>query len=175
MKIAPAVFWGLILIFIGVSIIFKIIAGISLVRFLIGFFLIFIGLLILFGKNIFISNRINNFFNNQKISFPEDGKEYNVVFGKNRFDFSQFKFNFDEPVKITINTVFGYTEVKVPVDIPLKIKINAVFSEGRFPDKSSVVFGSTYYTSPSFNKNTNYFYIEGNVVFGDLIFKNSFD
>jgi predicted membrane protein len=174
MKIAPGVFWGLLFVFVGLSIIIRILFDISLFRIFLGLFLVFIGVLIISGKKDFLKSKkkeFNNFFDQGFIrQTPEDKNEYNVIFGSSRFDFSEFIFKDEKPVRIEVNAIFGSAEIKIPKNIPVRIKMNAVFSGGSLPDNQQVVFGTSYYTSPSYNRSEKHFFIEGNVVFGNLVF-----
>ncbi len=172
MKIHPGFFWGLILVIIGVSIIFRIFFNINLFRVLIAVLLIIAGIFILFGtKGIFRyrSTGKENIFSERIIhEVPKDKTEYNVVFGKTVYDFRDFEFTEDKSVRIRLNTIFGTSQIRIRKDIPVKVKIDAAFSGADTPDGNTIVFGTSYYFTPSFRESDKHFYIEADVVFGHL-------
>ena len=172
MKINPGFFWGLILVIIGVSIIFRIFFGINLFRVLFALILMLTGILILFGtKGLFKyrSTGKENFFSDRIVhETPKDKTEYNVVFGKTVYDFRDFEFTEDKTVRIRLNTIFGNSLIRINNDIPVKIKIDAAFSGAATPDGNTIVFGTSYYFTPSYREGDKHFYIEADVVFGHL-------
>jgi predicted membrane protein len=178
MKMAPAVFWGILLVIIGLSIIFRILFDINLFRVLLGVILILIGIKILVGnKGIFNFGPVKGdvIFSSRTISEPPGNKaEYNVVFARSVFDYRKVYFKKDKPVKIKINTIFGATEIKVNEDSPVKIKVNAVFAGAKLPDGNTVVFGSGGWQGNTFDPDGNYMIIEADVVFGSLEVKSNY-
>ena len=172
MKINPGFFWGLILVIVGVSIIFRIFFGINLFRILFALFLILTGILILFGTKGLLRYRSTgkeNYFSERIVhETPKDKTEYNVVFGKTVYDFRDFEFTEDKTVRIRLNTIFGSSQIRINNDIPAKIKIDAAFSGAVTPDGNTVVFGTNYYFTPSYREEDKHFYIEAEVVFGHL-------
>ena len=75
-------FWGLILIVIGLSIIFRIFFDINVFRIVIAIVFILIGIKILIGKPVLhASGNENDVFFGEKMisSMPEDGMTYNTV------------------------------------------------------------------------------------------------
>jgi len=172
MRMAPAVFWGILLVIIGLSIIFRIIFNINLFRVLIAVIFILIGIKILVGdKGIFNFSAVKNdvIFSGRTFSeMPDNKTEYNVVFTRSGFNYRNINFKKDKPVKIKINTIFGATEIKVDEDSPVKVKVNAAFAGAKLPDGSTIVFGTSEWEGNSFDESRNYLYIEADVVFGSI-------
>lgn len=172
MKINPGFFWGLILVIIGISIIIRIFFGINLFRVLFAVLLIFLGVLILFGTKGLFRYRLTgkeNFFSERIVhETPKDKTEYNVVFGKTVYDFRDFEFIDDKTVRIRLNTIFGNSHIRISNDMPVKIKIDAAFSGASTPDGNTIVFGTSYYLTPSYREADKHLYIEAEVVFGHL-------
>ena len=173
---APGVFWGILLVIIGLSIIFRIVFDINLFRVLIAVFLILIGIKILVGdKGIFNFRTVKSdvFFGERSFSGTPDNKtEYNVIFGKSEFDFRDIDFRDEKPIRLKINTIFGGAVIKVNEDAPVKIKVNAAFAGARMPDGNTVAFGSSQYTSSNFDVSRNYLFIDASVVFGGVEVKS---
>ena len=176
MKMAPAVFWGIILVVIGLSIIFRIIFDINLFRVLIAVFLILIGIKILIGnKGIFNFSTVKSdvIFGDRKFSeMPDNKTEYNVIFSRSEFYYKDINFKKDKPVKIKINTIFGATEIRIDENSPVKVKVNAVFAGAKLPEGNTVVFGSSEWAGKTFDTSRNYLYIEADVIFGSIEVKN---
>ena len=166
-------FWGLILIVIGLSIIFRIFFDINVFRIVIAIVFILIGIKILIGKPVLhASGNENDVFFGEKMisSMPEDGMTYNTVFGKTTYDFRDIKLE-GEDARITISTVFGSTDIILPPSVPVKIKAEAAFAEARMPNHNTVAFGSIIYVSDNVSDTASVLEIEAHVVFGALVIK----
>jgi hypothetical protein len=172
MKMAPAVFWGILLVVIGLSIIFRIVFDVNLFRVLIAVIVILIGIKILVGgKGIFNirTDRNDVIFNERTFAeTPENKAEYNVVFARSVFDYRKAGIRGNRPVKVKINTLFGSTIIKVDENTPVKIKVDAVFAGAKLPDGNTIVFGSGFWQGDSPEPDGNYMIIDVDVVFGSL-------
>lgn len=172
MKMAPGFFWGLILIFIGLAIIFRIVFDVNLFRIVIAVVIILIGIRILLGKS-WIPERSkkdkDTFFSERTYKeMPADRTEYNVIFGKSVYDFTGMDVKLQETVSIKINVIFGAAIIRINPDMPVKIKSEAVFGGSRMPDGNTVAFGNITYNTDSFKREDPHFYIESDVVFGGI-------
>lgn len=177
MKMGTGIFWGILLILIGLGIVIRVVFNIDfpLMKFIIAFFFIFIGVKIIFGNfNVFDkrSGEKTTIFSESRIDgLDEKYKEYNVLFGSSVVDLRGIDLS-ESSKEIKINTVFGSTIVKVDNEIPLQIKADAAFASAELPNGNSSVFGTSYYNSETFRSDTNYLYIRADVVFGDLRIKS---
>jgi hypothetical protein len=170
MKMGATFFWGLIFILIGVGLIIKVIFNIDfpVVKFVIAFILIIIGIKVLMGN---LGSPRNEHTCLHDVVFRDahingaDNEEYNVVFGKGVFNLTDTVIN-GSPVHIKINTVFGGTIIRVRKDTPVEVRIDAVFAGAQLPNGNSSVFGTTIYQSPGLDKTKNYLQVEANIVFG---------
>jgi membrane protein implicated in regulation of membrane protease activity len=110
MKMAPGLFWGVLLILIGLAAIFRVVFDVNLFGVLFALFLIFVGVSMLVGKPwMFHGHRDehNTMFDDRSVvDQPRDNAEYNVIFGRSVYDFRDVKFPDNEPIRIKINTVF---------------------------------------------------------------------
>jgi len=169
---APGFFWGLVLIFVGLAIIFRVVFDINLFRMIIAILIILFGIRILVGKN-WMPDRSNRtrdtLFSDQKYyEIPADKTEYNVVFGKSVYDFSGPDSILHDTVRIKINVVFGAAIIKINRDMPVRIRSEAVFGGSRMPDGNTVAFGSINYSTRSFSQHSPHLYIDSDVVFGGI-------
>lgn len=161
-------FWGIILILIGVSIIVRVLFNIDLPVFRIVFALIIIyfGVKILTGGNWIKTNGKTAIFDNKTMNVATDGTEYNVIFSKARIDAdSKLQENGE---KLEINSVFGSTVLKISSVVPTMVKVSAAFSTTYLPDGNSISFGSYTYKNSSFSPNSPYRLIEANAVFSSF-------
>lgn len=164
-------FWGLLIILIGVSIIINVTFNIKLplFRIIAALIFIFIGLSILFKG--FGPNKSNDvIFNKSELAYQSDNKEYNVIFGKGNIDLSSLK-EVPENTTLEINCIFGEGDVILNTDIPVKLKIDSAFASAQAPDGNSITFGNYTYKTESFDTNKPYLKIKANVVFGALNFR----
>ena len=169
------IFWGVILIIIGLSIILRIFLDVNVFRIVIASVFILIGIKMLIGRQVFhyhgddrhvaFGERIIN-------SAPEDGTEYSTVFGKTVYDFRNAT-NFPTgETKISVNTVFGETDILLPKDVEVQVKADAAFANAMMPNGNTISFGSTMYDSDvSDTGNFPRVKINASVVFGNLKIK----
>ena len=169
---APGVFWGILLVIIGLSIIFRLVFDVNLFRVVIAVFLILVGIKILVGdKGIFNfkSQKDDILFGERTFTATPDNKtEYNVIFGRSEFDFRDIDFKDGKPISLRVHNVFGSSVIKLSKDTPVKIKTNSAFAGAKMPDGNSTAFGTSIYSSENFDSGGTYLYIEADVVFGNL-------
>jgi len=174
-------FWGIILILIGLAIVIKVIFKIDLPIFkvILAFIFIYVGIRILMGgfgwshwgqhqrhsetDAVFSERYVNN--------FSEGDNQYNVVFGKTTLDLRDTTL-LQEKSRIEVNVVFGGCEVLLNKGMQYKIKVDAAFGGAQLPeDKGVGGFGSSVYTSDGFDESKPYVYIKSSVVFGGMEIK----
>jgi predicted membrane protein len=174
MKMGAGLFWGVILIVIGLSLILRIFFDISVFRIVFACVLIFIGIKLLIGRRIFapLSDENQVFFGERIYkSMPHNNSEYNTIFSKTTYDFREFDTLNEANSKINFNTVFGNTEVLLPKNLNVKIKADAVFASAKLPDGNTIAFGTGNYSTENFESAPSKLTIEANVVFGNLELK----
>lgn len=164
------VFWGVLLIILGLCAIFKTIFHINISLFRIGFALliIYIGLSMLFKESPWRAERNTVLFDNRVLVLEEED-EYNVIFGRGLFDLTTLPSD-NRARRITLNVVFGEGVIKIKRDAPLTIKVNSVFSGARLPDGNRITMGEYIYRSGEKTENKERVLVEVNVVFGSLVF-----
>lgn len=166
-------FWGILLILIGLGIVIRVVFNINfpVVKFVIAFFFILIGIKLLFGGfNFWHSNIEGNttIFSESKINgLKEKYKEYNVIFGSSVIDLRNIDLS-DGSKEIEINTIFGNTTLIIDKETPVKIKSDVVFASSKLPRENTSAFGTGHYESDNFNKDANHIYIKADIVFGEL-------
>ncbi len=175
MKMGAGIFWGIILILIGLGIVIRVVFNVDfpVFKFIIAIFFIFLGLRMMFGSfGIFHFNfKKNDIVFNEKFvrGNPEDN-EYNVIFGKGVFDFRDVDLS-EGTVKVKINTIFGGSEILINSDTPVRINADAVFAGAQLPEGNTAVFGSSNYTSDNYSEGIPHLYLKVDVVFGGVEIK----
>jgi predicted membrane protein len=175
MKMGSALFWGILLIILGFSFIFKIVFNIDFPFFkvFVAFIFIFIGLRILFGGfgiSNFNTGEQDVVFGDRIFENFEDRKEYSVVFSKGTFDFRDFDLE-GETKRIKISTVFGGSQIKLPKDLPVRVSLDGAFSGADLPNGSSAVFGSSTWESKTYKADEPHLRLKVDVVFGGINFR----
>ncbi len=165
-------FWGALLLLLGVALIIKVVFNVDfpIGKVLIGIFFILLGVKFLLGRTFHWEGKVGpneTIFNERIYENPERGKEYSVVFGKGVYDFTDVDLS-KGIFRAKVSTVFGGSVIKIRRDMPVKIDADAVFAGAELPDGNTAVFGSTYYTSDSYNPDSAYLHIKADVVFGGV-------
>lgn len=174
MKMDSGLFWGLLLIIIGLSLILKVVFHIDfpVVKLIVAFFFIYIGIKILvgnFGVSMFKAGPHDVAFGEG--SFREifqPAKEYHVVFGKGNFDFRNVQLPDSGHTEVKISTVFGASEILLNSATPVRVKSEAAFSGTQLPNGNSAVFGTVTYESENFDELKPYLLLKTEVVFGGV-------
>ena len=173
MKMGAGLFWGILLILIGIGIVIRVVFNINfpIVKFVIAFFFIFIGIKLLVGNFNITGNNSDGettIFSESKIYGTNDTyKEYNVIFGGTVIDLRDIDLSKGSK-EIKLNTIFAGSVLKVNEEVPIKIKAEAAFANVNLPNGNTTAFGTAKYESETFSKDTNYLYVKVDVVFGDF-------
>lgn len=165
-------FWGALLLLLGVSLIIKVIFNVDfpVFKILVGAFFVFLGLKILFGRVLIPEGKIGpneTIFTERTYDFPEKDREYSVVFGKGVYDFTNVDLS-EGDFKVKVSTVFGGSVIKIDDDMPLRIDADAVFAGAELPDGNHAVFGSSHYSSDNYRPDSAALKIKVDVVFGGV-------
>ncbi len=171
---SASLFWGLILILIGISIIIKIVFNIdfSIFRVIIALVFIYFGIRLFIGRDFSFYHDNSDeqliLFSKRHVSHIDDGKEYNVIFGEGRFDLSKFSVPDSEVVHFKLNTIFAGSEIILNPEIPVEINSNTVFGGTRMPNTNASAFGIASYKNDTAKKSKAKIIIETNTIFGGL-------
>jgi predicted membrane protein len=164
------IFWGAILILLGISVILRVVLGIHfpIFRLLIAILVIYFGIRLLIGAPLCKVNRGAGtvMFKESRIEATTAGK-YDIVFGKGVIDLTDVKLE-KETVKKEVNTVFGAAVIKINPEMPVKIVANSAFASTKFQDGNIITFGKYTYATKSFRETEKHLLVETNAVFGSL-------
>lgn len=174
---SATLFWGILFIIVGLSLVLKIIFHIdfSIFRVIVAFFLIYLGIRLYIGKDFSLfpdTDKDNQMvFSEKTIKTVESGKEYNVIFGGAKFDLHDMQIPDSSTIHIKINTIFGGSQIVLNPDIPVHVNSSTVFAGTKMPDGNTSAFGSLNYESDTVKKGRPRLIIETATVFGGLHIK----
>lgn len=165
-------FWGLLLVILGLSLIFRIVFNIDfpLLKIVIAFVLIFLGIRILFGSFggfRFQHGENDTIFGEKRYYHTQGDRDFNLVFGKGTYDFRGYDTGGSRK-KIKISDVFGACVIKLDKDLPVRIKVESAFAGVQLPNGNSAVFGSSTYESQNFDPDKPFMDLKIEVVFGGV-------
>jgi predicted membrane protein len=165
------IFWGSILILLGISVIIRIVFNVHvpLVRIVFALILIYFGIRVLMGGSWCRSTCSTNtvLFSEVKTEFTKDSNEYNIIFGKGSVSFTDSALAAKNR-RIKVNTIFGAGEIKINPALPAVIKVSSAFSGAKMPDGAIISFGEYTYKTKAFSENAPALRIDATVVFGAL-------
>lgn len=167
--IYSGVFWGVIIVLIGLSILLNVVFGIRVPFFRIAFalFLIWLGITLLTGRTFWSREKNKAIFEEKRIDSITPHSKYDIVFAKGVVDLSKVTLE-DKIYKVEVNTVFGSGTIEIDPTLPTKIIVNSVFAGASMPDGNTIAFGQYTYKSDSLKEDKNYLLVKANVVFGGL-------
>ena len=169
---ASGLFWGIVLMLIGLGIVIRIVFNVDLPIFklLVAFFFIWLGLRIMLGDRGMLHFRATKndvvFNENSFNEINNENKEYNVIFGKAIYDFRELEVK--GKTKIHLNAIFGGAEIKLKKGAAYRIVTESVFGGIKLPNGNTSVFGTTHYQSDNFNPDSAHLFIKAEVVFGGI-------
>ena len=162
------VFWGILLIFIGIlsiiNVLFKV--NIPIFRLVVALFFIYLGIRILMNGSGCVKEG-TVLFNDCRIEDLNPSEGYNIIFGRGVIDLSDIS-PAGKNAAVNVDIVFGAGVLKINPEIPTKIIVNSAFAGVRLPDGSVNSFGTYTYKTKSFKEDADYVNIHVDVVFGSL-------
>ena len=166
-------FWGLLLVVLGLSLIIRIVFNIHfpLFRIVLAFIFIYIGIRILFGSwSIQKWNKASTdtIFQEKRYTNLTSDKEYNVIFGKATYDLRDIHLTDNLPLRLKINTIFGATVLRIYKDTPVSISVNAAFGGAKLPNGNTTVLGTSKYESDNYRTDSARLELQLDVVFGGV-------
>ena len=169
--ITSGIFWGSVLVLIGISVIVRVIFNIDIpvFRIVVGLLFIYFGIQLLFGISFKAPRRTNRkIHDNSGRDVLNKSTEYNIVFSSGNVDLSEWKDILND-TRISVNVVFGSATIWIDPEIHLQIENNTVFGETIFPGESISFFGSKKLNLGDTRYKT--LYLETNTVFGSVEMK----
>jgi predicted membrane protein len=166
--ISSGIFWGLLLVLIGLSIIIKVIFHIDIpvFRIVIGLLLLYFGFQIIFGSSIRTKKKVvieNKSY--REYSTKSHSNEYNIIFSNGTIDLSDWQEKLSGNY-IEVNVIFGSGLILIDPKMNLQIEANTVFGEAILPNNKVTFLGSKKeYTG---TKDSDLLYLAINTIFGNV-------
>ncbi len=160
-------FWGSILVLLGLSVILKAVFHINIPVFRIAFGLviIYMGIRVLTGGHFGRVSDNTVLFEESRVEMSAISDEYNVLFGKGVIDATNRPE--DRKVrKVEVNTIFGHSTIKISTGVPTIVKVSSAFGGCRLPDGTMVSFGEYTYRNKAAQQSEAVTIIKSSVVFG---------
>ena len=157
-------FWGAIVVLIGITIILNGVLGIRIpiIRIVFGLLLIYWGISLLIGARFGRSHTA--VFSDAEIKAISAGKQ-DIIFGRGVIDLTGIVLR-EGINRYEVNTVFGASVIKVDRSMPVKVVASAAFAGVKLPDGGNVAFGESTWRSPNLKEDSTYLLVKTDVVFG---------
>lgn len=181
---ARKMFWGILLLSLGVLIIIQQIFHIDLpiIRILFGVLLVYLGIKIIFGSfglsfNVFqYEPKITDssvLFSKTTFKARENkeaslNKDYSTVFGESTLDLSDLNEN-DLKETIKIENAFGKTKIKTNPDFPIYAIVSVGFGSVKIRDQKINAFGEMNFKSPNYSEGKPHLKLNIDCAFGEVI------
>ncbi|MDP4093192.1 MAG: hypothetical protein Q8920_07500 [Bacillota bacterium] len=165
------IMWGFFFILAGVLLMINQLTDIDIpvFRTLFGLLIMFIGFSILFKRKHYdySYNKKDAVFDDVHTEASSSNFEkYSVVFGKQTVDASNMILDTNKKIKFEV--VFGEGTLLLDPDTPVIIKADAAFGNVDLPNNEQFSFGSRTYEFGIIDRNEPYLEISANAVFGRL-------
>lgn len=166
--IFSGLFWGILVILIGISIILNSVFHLNIPIFKIFFalFFIYLGISMITGTNTGHKDEKTAIFTELKDIKPTQN-EFNTIFASTNIDLKDLK----RAEEFRSNTVFGSTTITIDSKKPIKIIASSAFGEIKLPNKDTANFGEITYTTKSYKDDKNSIVVYTSVVFGGVEIK----
>ncbi len=160
-----SLFWGILIILIGLSIVLKHAFNINfpIIRLFLGVIVILIGFKLIVG-----SSAKSHVRSRKHVSSYYSSKEFDVIFGSRTLDLTKLSDLSSFPGEISV--VFGNALVILPDSINLEVFSTTVFGSTILPDRTYAGFGEDRYVIGKDNQ-APLQRLETNTVFGRLEFE----
>ncbi|MBC8385639.1 MAG: hypothetical protein H8E57_09010 [Candidatus Cloacimonetes bacterium] len=165
-----SLFWGILLVLLGLSVILKAFFKIDIpvFRTIFAVIIIYWGVKMLFGGFHFKTDNNTVMFNSSRMSSKGQNDEYNIIFGSSEIDLTTIDVA-EKSVYARANVVFGSGVIYIDPQVPTIIRVSTVFAESKLPGRTVSFFGDYVYRSADFSKADNHLTLKIDVVFGSVL------
>ena len=169
MGLFSAGFWGIFLIILGVALIVKYVLNIDFPvgRVMISLLLIYIGVVLLFGRNHFQGHGHKVMFNDARTDYSEAQNKYECVFGKATLDLSDVKLENDKQIKVSC--AFGEYIILLNPEMNYEIQSSSAFGSFTMPGNQNHSFGNATFHNKNFDSSIPKLIIKAEVAFGNMV------
>jgi predicted membrane protein len=171
-SIIDGVFWGVLLICLGVWFIVRryVPVQIPIVRIIFAVFFIYLGVRVLAHGPGF-RDRNTAVFSDTVMEYNDvpgaRKNDYNVIFGTSVVDLTGVTVA-SETIRQEVNVIFGSGTLKIKAGTPVRVDMSSAFGTVEAPNGSSVAFGDNVYVTPEYKDGEKHLRVRANTVFGKL-------
>ena len=163
-------FWGVMLVLFGISMILRAVFNldIPIFRIIFALIIIYFGVKLLLGRQAFKNETNYSMFRSSTVTMKESGGEYDVIFGQSNIDLSNIDVSGGSK-KVSVDVVFGSGHLLIDPEIPMKLNVSTVFADCKLPHRNISFFGDSNYKTPAYVEGENYLLLNIDVVFGNVV------
>jgi Cell wall-active antibiotics response 4TMS YvqF len=168
-SIVDGIFWGALLIILGVWFIVRrsVPVHIPVIRIIVAVLFVYAGVRIL-ARGPVSADRNTAVFSESTMSYsPERGREYNLIFSSGSVDLSQAAPS-GASIHAEVNVIFGSGTLRINPSLPVRVSMSSAFGSVESPNGRSVAFGEMVYTTTSYREGAPALEIHATAVFGRL-------
>jgi hypothetical protein len=160
-------FWGSVLILLGISVIIRVVFHIHIpvFRLVFALVLIYLGVRMLFGGFGCRMREHGTWFGHSRVAASGLTEEHSVIFGTADIDATGPVTN-AKGRDLKINAVMGSCTLRISKNTPTSINISSAFSSVHTPDGSRAAFGESLYRNKAVGSADSVRNIDLRVVFG---------
>ena len=166
-------FWGILIIFIGISIIINHVFKVDfpLFKVIISLVIIYFGVSLLLGSFNFKSGSSgdqSSVFTSQNYApdLIDQNQEYNSLFGSSKIDLRDTNFEANN-IEIEVNAVFGSIKLYLPENVKVRIKASSAFGSVRSKEHQQDGIGDQEFSDGSKTSDVEVT-VKANAVFGSV-------
>jgi len=169
LSIVDGVFWGTLLIVLGVWFILRraLPVHIPVIRIVIAVLLVYAGVRILARGPVTPEGNTAVFSESVMRYAPQEGREYNLIFSRGSVDLSDAHPG-GQTIHAEVNVIFGSGRLRISASDPVRVAMSSAFGSVESPSGRSVAFGDTIYTTPSYREGAPALEVHATAVFGRL-------
>jgi predicted membrane protein len=169
-SIFDGVFWGVVLIAVGVWFLVRryVPVNIPVFRIIIAVIFVYIGIRVLI-QGPAIRDRNTVVFTESTLPYtPASGHDYNVIFGSGTVDLTTAVVG-QTGNHAQVNVIFGTGVLRLNPSLPIHVSMSSAFGTVEAPNGRSVAFGDSDYNTPSYKPGSPALDIKATAVFGRLV------
>ena len=169
LSIVDGVFWGTLLIVLGVWFIIRrsIPVHIPVIRIVVAVLLVYAGVRLLVKGPVTPEGNTAVFSESIMRYAPDHGREYSLIFSSGSVDLSEAR-PAAQSLHAEVNVIFGSGQLRINPADPVRVSMSSAFGTVESPGGRSVAFGDMVYSTPSYREGAPALEIHATAVFGRL-------
>jgi hypothetical protein len=167
MIVFSGIFWGVVLILLGIGVIVNITlkTRIPFFRIFFAILLIYIGISALIGPRWRPHHR--RWERRSRVLVTGPSEKHDILFGDGEIDLTGIQVS-GQTVRAEVDVVFGRGLVRLNPDVPTRVEVSSAFAEAKLPDGSRIAMGDHVWRSPGLDESKPHLAVEADVVFGSM-------